>query len=162
MPPRKKRLHEIHTDPPTRCLPQQYLLSLSTIPGLTPTPSRTAFWSYFHPRRSSQVFGRDFWSWICQGRRKSLCCAVKLCLGVSHCEAPCKSALLLRQCDLSLAVSWVQVSGFVLFACLLEAVPRSTIGCFFEFLGDSGPRDSDMPGLRTTNGECPNIFKRCL
>lgn len=43
MPPRKKRLHEIHTDPPTRCLPQQYLLSLSTIPGLTPTPSRTAF-----------------------------------------------------------------------------------------------------------------------
>lgn len=62
MPPRKKRLHEIHTDPPTRCLPQQYLLSLSTIPGLTPTPSRTAFWSYFHPRPSSQVFGRDFWS----------------------------------------------------------------------------------------------------
>lgn len=83
-------------------------------------------------------------------------------MGVSHCEAPCKSALLLRQCDLSLAVSWVQMSEFVLFACLLETVPRSTIGCLFEFLGDSGPRDSDMPGLRTTNGECPNIFKRCL
>lgn len=110
-----------HRSPPTAvplnsilCLCPPFLVSPQPPPGQLSWP----LWSYFHPRQSSQVFGRDFWSWIYQGRRKSLCCAVKLCMGVSHCEAPCKSALLLRQCDLSLTVSWVQVR-WVCFVCLL-------------------------------------------